>query len=35
MIALPRWHSMLPSANRPREQESGSHVGREEPALSR
>ena len=30
----PRWHSMLPSANGPREQEAGSHIGGEEPAVS-
>src|SRR4051812_4663010 len=30
----PRWHSMLPSANRPREQESRSYIGGNEPAVS-
>ena len=27
-----RWHSMLPSANRPRDQQPGRHVGREQAA---
>ena len=33
-VAIPCWHSMLPSANRPREQQSGSYIGSEEPAVS-